>query len=207
VTLRFHAGGGRPPRSHEELLVELDGRATYRTAMPWPAQPPFEEAGVYADRIGPPAAARLHQLARAALADPPPAPEDPDTGAEAVRIDGPRVRWDPDHRPPVAAAAREVIGHLRSHPVGALRAHAEPAGLELANPGREPVSLGGGEAWSGEGSPLALVTGAAAPLALPGTLGPGEAVVVAAPPGPRVLVHVTLGVAGEEPLDAWLYVA
>jgi hypothetical protein len=179
VTLRFHAGGGRPPRSHEELLVEPDGRATYRTGMPWPAQPPFEEAGVYADVIGPPAAARLHQLARAALADPPPAPEDPDTGAESVRIDGPRVRWDPDHRPPVATAAREVIAHVRTHPLAALRA-ARAAGdrLELTNPGREPVTLGGGEAWGGDGSPLALVTGEAAALELPGALAPGEAVVV-----------------------------
>jgi len=207
VTLRFHADGGRPPRSHEELLVEPDGRAGYRTGMPWPAQPPFEEAGVYADVIGPPAAARLHQLARAALADPPPGPQDPDTGAESVCIDGPRVRWDPDHRPPVSAAAREVIAYLRGHPLAAVRAaRAGTDRLELTNPGRDPVTLRGGEAWAGDGSPPALVTGEAAALELPASLGPGEAVLVAAPAGARALVHLEVGLPQGEALDAWLYV-
>ena len=52
MSLRFFAGGGQPPQSHEVLLVEADGSGWYLTGLPWPEQPPFDEIGRYRVELG-----------------------------------------------------------------------------------------------------------------------------------------------------------
>ena len=72
MSLRFFAGGGQPPQSHEVLLVEPDGEGWYLTGMPWPEQPPFDEIGRYRVELGAEGYERLAALARAVIAEPEP---------------------------------------------------------------------------------------------------------------------------------------
>lgn len=228
--IRFRAGGGRPPRSHEVLLVGPDG-AWYLTGMPWPSQRPFDEIGAYRADLDAARAGRLEELARAAVEEPAAPDGDPDLGTEAVRFGGSESRWSPERRSRAAetfvAAAREVIAELRTQPWGAARGRLHEGRLELVNPGEHPLVLGEGEAHVGFGrpdrppSPLRLVVEPATALDLPSHLGPDAPEIRALPdPGsPRpdypghdavyALVHLPFrspleGEGDEGWVDGWL---
>ena len=190
AVIRFRAGGGRPPRSHEVLLVEPEG-AWYLTGMPWPSQRPFDEIGAYRAELVAARSVRLEELARAAAAEPDAPGGDPDLGTEGVRCDGRESRWSPERRPPAAEAfveaARELIAELRSRPWGAVRGRLHDARLELVNVGEHPLVLGDGEARAGFGrpdrppSPLRLVERPATALDLPAQLDPDAPATFALP--------------------------
>ena len=179
--IRFRAGGGRPPSSHEVLLVGPES-AWYLTGMPWPSQPPFDEIGAYHADLGAASAAGLEELARAAAEEPAAPGGDPDLGSEAVRFGGSESRWSPEARSHAAeafvATAREVIAELRSQPWSVARGSLHDGRLELVNPGEHSLELGEGEAHVGFGrpdrppSPLRLVVEPATALDLPSHLGP-----------------------------------
>jgi hypothetical protein len=228
--IRFRAGGGRPPRSHEVLLVGPEG-AWYLTGMPWPSQRPFDEIGAYRADLDAASVGRLEELARAAAGEPAGPGGEPDLGTEAVRFGGSESRWSPEGRSRAAeafvAAAREVIAELRTRPWGAARGRLHEGRLELVNPGEHPLALGEGEAHVGFGrpdrppSPLRLVVEPATALDLPSHLGPDAPAIRALPdPGsPRpdypghdavyALVHVPFrspleGEGNEGWVDGWL---
>ena len=192
--IRFRAGGGRPPRSHEVLLVE-GGAAWYLTGMPWPRQRPFDEIGAYRGVLDATTAARLEVLARAVAAEPAGPAGDPDLGSEGVRVGDAEARWSPEGRSPAAetfvAAAREVIAGLRSEPWCAIRGRLRDGRLELVNPGPHPLAVGEGEVHVGHGrpdrppSPLRLVVAPSTTLDVPSQLDPAAPATFALPdPGP-----------------------
>jgi hypothetical protein len=183
VTLRFRAGGGRPPSSHEVLLVEDGGEAWYLTGLPWPRQPPFDEIGAYRRDVGAEAAGRLGDLARAVLAAPP-APDGPaDAGLESVRLEGAEADWSPRRRPdaaePFVEEARAVIAAVRERPWAAVQGVLGGGRLELRNRGLEPLAVEGIELRAGWGrserapSPLRLAERPSVELDLPPRLEPG----------------------------------
>ena len=90
MSLRFFAGGGQPPQSHEVLLVEPDGTGWYLTGLPWPEQPPFDEIGRYRVELGAEGYERLAALARAVIAEPEPPAGYADSGDESVQLDDAR---------------------------------------------------------------------------------------------------------------------
>ena len=191
MTLRFAAGGGQPPQSHEVLRLEPDGAGRYLTGMPWPEQRPFDEIGVYAAAAD---LAPLAELARAVLAAPAPAGGHADAGGESVELDGAAASWGARERGPAAQAlvdaVRAVIGAAREHPLAAVRAEAADAGLLLRHRGERPLAVAAGEVHLGRGraerapSPLRLAGPDPAPFALPAVLAPGATVPVALPAPP-----------------------
>jgi hypothetical protein len=224
VTLRFAAGGGQPPQSHEVLRLGPDGSGHYLTGMPWPAQRPFDEIGVYAAAAD---LASLAALARAVLAAPAAPAGAADAGGESVELDGAVARWGARERTPDAdalvAAVRAVVAAARQRPVAALRAEAAEGGLVLRQRGDRPLAVADGEVHAGRGradrppSPLRLAGPDPVPFALPPRFDPGAtlAVDVATPPPaeepdfatPYALVHLRWRpeLEGEpEELDGWM---
>ncbi len=189
--IRFRAGGGRPPSSHEVLLVD-SGDAWYLTGMPWPQQPPFDEIGAYRADLGAGRAGRLEELARAAAAEGQVPLDDPDLGSERVRVGNAQARWSPDARRPAqeafVAAAREAIAELRARPWSAARGRLHDESIELVNTGEHPLALAGAEVHVGYGrpdrppSPLRLVVETATALDLPASLEPGATAAAGRPP-------------------------
>lgn len=190
AVVRFRAGGGRPPRSHEVLLVEPEG-AWYLTGMPWPNQRPFDEIGAYRADLDAPRVRRLEELARTAAAEPSPQDLDPDLGVEGVRVGDGESRWSPERRPQAAetfvAAARELVAELRARPWAVARGRLHEGRLELANQGEHPLALREGEIYVGFGrpdrppSPLRLVSRPAMALDAPPRLEQDAPVVQALP--------------------------
>jgi len=229
--LRFRAGGGRPPASHEVLLVDPGGEAWYLTGLPWPGQPPFDEIGAYHADLGAAAAGRLVDLARGVV-EAPPGPDGPaDAGSESVRLDGAEADWSPRARPEPAeglvAAAREAIATVREHPWsvvhGVLIGPPDAPRVRLVNRGDHPLAVEGGELRAGWGrsarppSPLRLAERPPTRLDLPARLAPGAPLEAElGPPGTADderydtvygLVHLRwqVPVAGEgDWLDGWL---
>ena len=125
MSLRFEAGGGVPPQSHEVLRIEPEGDGRYLTGMPWPAQPPFDEIGVYGGAGEDPE--RLRELAQAVLAAPPARAGHADAGGESIELDGATASWGPRERARRAGARRRGArgDHRRARPAprgGACRA-------------------------------------------------------------------------------------
>ena len=228
MTLEFRAAGGRPPASHEVLLVERSGAAWYLTGLPWPVQPPFDEIGAYRIDLGAEAAERLAGEAGAVIAAPPAAPGPADAGLELVRLDGREAHWSPERRPPQAerlvASARAAIAAAREHPFAVVQGTLVDAGrVRLVNRGQHPLAVGEGELRAGWGrrtrapSPLRLAERPPLETPLPPELEPGSPVeVTLGPPGSPedeaydtlyALVHLRWRppVAEEGPwLDGWL---
>lgn len=201
--LRFDAGGGRPPASHEVLIVEPDGEAKYLTGLPWPTQPPFDEIGAYRGRLDAALTGRLEAAARAVIEGPPGPPGPVDAGYESVRADGREAEWSPEARPPAASRlvdeARTAIALVRASPWAVVHGEistGEPL-VRLVNPGREPLAVEGGELRAGWGrrtrpaSPLRLAERPPGALELPAALDPGESVLA------------QLGPAGEPEIDEY----
>ena len=224
MTLRFAAGGGQPPQSHEVLRLDPGGDGRYLTGMPWPSQRPFDEIGVYVATAD---LGRLAELARAVLAAPPPGGGHADAGGESVELDGAAASWGARDRSPAAEAfvdaARAAIGAAREHPLAAVRAEAVDGGLVLRHRGERPLAVAAGEVHVGRGrlerppSPLRLAGPDPSPFALPRVLAPGGSVPVALPAPPPVddadfatpyaLVHLRWRpeVPGEpDELDGWM---
>ena len=224
VTLRFAAGGGQPPQSHEVLRLDPGGDGRYLTGMPWPSQRPFDEIGVYVATAD---LGRLAELARAVLAAPPPGGGHADAGGESVELDGAAASWGARDRSPAAEAfvdaARAAIAAAREHPLAAVRADAVDGGLVLRHRGEHPLAVAAGEVHVGRGrlerppSPLRLAGPDPLPFALPRVLAPGGSVPVALPAPPPVddadfatpyaLVHLRWRpeVPGEpDELDGWM---
>jgi hypothetical protein len=227
VSLRFFAGGGMPPESHEVLRAEPDGTGWYLTGMPWPEQPPFDEIGAYTAELGARGYERLAELARAAIAAPPASERTADGGVESVRLDGAEASWGPRDRSPAAAAfvaaAREAIAAARGRPFAVAGAELGDGRVVLRNRGAHPLPVTGGEARGGWGRadrpppPLRLAVDAPRPVELPVALEPGAAVELALPPrGPvedeefatayaLISLRWRPGVEGEpDELDGWL---
>jgi hypothetical protein len=227
VSLRFFAGGGQPPQSHEVLLVEAGGDGWYVTGMPWPEQPPFDEIGVYRVELGEPGYARLAALARAAVAAPAGDPGFADAGGESLRADGAEAGWSPRARSDAAQAfvdaAREAITAGRERPVAVARASLAGGRVSLTNRGARPLPGAGGELRAGRGpadhgpSPLRLARREPAAVELPAELAPGSTLEVALPspgpvededfPAPYALVNLRWrpGVPGvREEIDGWM---
>jgi hypothetical protein len=188
VSLRFFAGGGQPPQSHEVLRVDDDGTGLYLTGMPWPAQAPFDEIGVY--RVE--GAAGLAPLARAALDAPAGEPGRADSGSERVEIDGRAAGWSPAARGAEAqafvAAAREVIAAARERPIAVVRAElGDDRTVTLHNRGERAVPVADGSVRAGWGAAdrvpdlLRIASAPPSPVALPATLEPGAAARVSLP--------------------------
>ncbi len=187
MTLEFRAAGGRPPASHEVLLVEPTGEAWYLTGLPWPAQPPFDEIGAYRMDLGPETAQRLAGETAPVLSASPARPGPADAGLELVRLDGREAHWSPAHRPPPAerlvADARAVIVAAREHPWSV--AHGtlvDRSRVRLINRGDHALEVQGGELRAGWGrrtqtpSPLRLAERPPHKWPLPRTLAPGSPV-------------------------------
>ena len=228
MTLEFRAAGGRPPASHEVLLVEPTGDAWYLTGMSWPAQPPFDEIGAYRVDLGRAEAERLAADARAALDAPRGRPGPADAGLELVRLDGRESDWSPEHRPPPAVrlveSARTAIAAAREHPWSVVQATlVDPTRVRLVNRGEHPLEVEGGELRAGWGrgtrtpSPLRIAERPPRESPLPGTLEPGRPVEAELGPAGTAeddeydavyaLVHLRWRppVAAEGPwLDGWL---
>lgn len=185
MTLRFFAGGGLPPQSHEVLLVPPDGQGWYLTGMPWPDQPPFDEIGTYRAAVGPDGYERLAGLAEAVLAGREPDGRYADAGGESIRLDGRERSWSPRERSPGAQAlidaVRDAITAARAHPIAVARAVLAGDGVRLANRGQHALTVEDGEIRAGWGpadhapSPLRLASGDATSVELPAALEPGAA--------------------------------
>jgi hypothetical protein len=186
VSLRFFAGGGQPPQSHEVLRLEPDGSGVYLTGMPWPEQLPFDEIGRYSASGD---YDRLAALTRAAVAEASASVAGrryADAGGESVAVDDQEASWSPRQRGPEAAAAvaalREVIASARSRPIAVAEASLSAARLTLRNRGEQPLVVSGGELYAGWGpadrppSPLRLAIAPAVAVALPPRLEPGDTV-------------------------------
>ena len=177
MSLRFFAGGGQPPQSHEVLLVEADGEGWYLTGMPWPEQPPFDEIGRYRVELGAAGYERLAALARAVIAEPEPAAGYADSGSESVRLDEAEASWSPPERSAAAQAfvdaAREAITAARARPDAVARAELGDGRVTLTNRGEHPLPVAGGEVRAGWGpadqppAPLRLAYAEPAAVALP----------------------------------------
>lgn len=228
MSLRFFAGGGQPPQSHEVLRVEDGGEGWYLTGMPWPSQPPFDEIGVYRVELGAEGYARLVELARAALDAPEHAPGPADAGGERIDVDGGSARWSQAARGPQAQAlvdaARSAITAARERPLAVARAEPNGGRVTLRNRGERALPVADGAVRAGWGPadrvPDLLGIAAASPQAvdLPAELAPGAELTVplALPPPsaaegdldrPYVLVSLRWrpGVPGErEELDGWI---
>ena len=201
MTLRFAAGGGAPPQSHEVLRVDPGGDGRYLTGMPWPSQRPFDEIGVYVAATD---FARLAELARAVLAAPAPGGGHADAGGESVELDGAVASWGARDRSPAAEAlvdaARAAIGAAREHPLAAVRAEAVDGGLVLRHRGERPLA---GPDPSPFALPRVLAPGGSVPVALPAPP-PVEDVDFATP---YALIHLRWRpeVPGEpDELDGWM---
>lgn len=218
--VRFFAGGGLPPPSHEELLVGPDGTARYVTAMPWPAQPPFDEIGAYRATADTRAVTRLRQAAAAVLAVAPTPTGSADVGLEGVQVDGAEGYWSQDVRPAAAPglvdAAREIIAAVRDRPWAAVRGGVRGDGVELVGRGERALTVRDGEVRAGWGipgdppSPLDLAARPPSPVTLPAQLRPGDVVALALPdpgpaPCPDARVHALVHLRLRSPLDdGWL---
>jgi hypothetical protein len=190
VSLRFFAGGGQPPRSHEVLRLAPDGNGVYLTGMPWPEQPPFDEIGVYAAASAD--APGLAALARAALSEGA-GPRHADTGGESITLDGAEASWSPRDRGPATQAlvdaARAVIADARTHPLAVVRADLRGGQLTLSHRGERPLRLAltSGELHAGWGpaghppSPLRLAFAPSVEVTLPERLTPGATVALDVP--------------------------
>ena len=191
MTVRFFAGGGRPPQSHEVLLVPPDGDGWYLTGMPWPRQPPFDEIGVYRAELGADGYERLAALAAGVIAEPAPPRGHADAGGESVRWDGARASWRPGERSPAAEAfadaAREAITAARDRPIAVARAEMAGQRVSLTNRGDHALPVADGEIRAGWGpadhapSPLRLASAAAVAIALPAELAPGASLDIPLP--------------------------
>jgi hypothetical protein len=191
VSLRFFAGGGQPPQSHEVLLVEPDGDGWYLTGLPWPEQPPFDEIGRYRVVLGPEGYERLAALARAVIAEPEPAAGYTDSGDESVRLDDARASWSPPERSAAAQAlvdaAREAITAARARPDAVARAELGDGEVTLTNRGEHPLPVADGKLRAGWGpadqapAPLQLAYAEPSAIALPAELAPGERLVFPLP--------------------------
>ncbi|MEO8687337.1 MAG: hypothetical protein ABI611_03830 [Solirubrobacteraceae bacterium] len=227
MSLRFFAGGGQPPQSHEVLLVEVGGEGWYLTGMPWPEQPPFDEIGAYRVELGAAGYQRLAALARAVIADPEPPAGSADAGGESVRLDDEQASWGARERSAGAqalvGAAREAIAAARERPHAVVRAELAGSHVALSNRGDHPLPVAGGELRAGWGpsdhapSPLRLAAAEPVAVTLPAELAPGEALTfplpAAVPDGdeeftvPYALVSLRWRpeVPGErEELDGWM---
>jgi hypothetical protein len=227
VSLRFFAGGGQPPQSHEVLLVEPGGDGWYLTGMPWPEQPPFDEIGAYRVALGAEGYERLAALARAVIAEPEPAAGYADAGGESVRIDDAEAGWGPRDRGAKAQAlvdaAREAITAARDRPSAVARAELSDGRVTLGNRGEQPLPVADGELRAGWGpadhapSPLRLAYAEPVAVELPAELAPGDRLAFPLPAAapsddedlatPYALVSLRWrpGVAGErEELDGWI---
>jgi hypothetical protein len=191
VSLRFFAGGGQPPQSHEVLLAEPGGQGWYLTGMPWPEQPPFDEIGRYRVKLGAAGYERLAALARAVIAEPEPEAAYADAGGESVRLDEGQTSWAPRERSPAAqalvGAAREAIGAARDRPSAVVRAELGNGEVALSNRGDHPLPVANGELRAGWGpadhppSPLRLASAAPVAVTLPAELAPGDRLVLPLP--------------------------
>ena len=186
MSLRFFAGGGQPPQSHEVLLVNPGGEGWYLTGMPWPEQPPFDEIGRYRVELGDGGYERLAALAHAVIAEPEPAARYADTGGESVRMEDAEASWGARERSPAAQAladaARAAITAARDRPSAVARAELGDGCVALSNRGGQPLPVAGGEVRAGWGpadhppAPLRLAYADPAAVALPAELAPGERV-------------------------------
>lgn len=228
--VRFRAGGGRPPHTHEVLLVQPES-AWYLTGMPWPNQRPFDEIGAYRGELDAARVRRLEELAGAAAAEPSAPDLDPDLGVEGVRVGGSESRWAPDRRPRGAEtfveAARELIAELRARPWAVAHGRLHGGRLELVNQGEHSLTLRESEVYVGFGrpdrppSPLRLVTRPSTALDAPSQLEPDATAVLPLPdpgsPPPDypghdavyALVHLPFGSPLEDEgskgwIDGWL---
>ena len=227
MSLRFFAGGGQPPQSHEVLLVEADGEGWYLTGMPWPEQPPFDEIGRYRAELGAEGYERLAALARAVIAEPEPAAGYADAGTESVRLDDAEASWSPPERSPAAQAlvdaAREAITAARARPDAVARAELGDGAVTLTNRGEHPLPVADGEVRAGWGpadqppAPLRLAYAQPAAVTLPAELAPGDRLAFPLPAAapdededfttPYALVSLRWrqGVAGErEEREGWM---
>ena len=227
MSLRFFAGGGQPPQSHEVLLVEPGSEGWYLTGMPWPEQPPFDEIGAYRVELGTAGYERLAALARAVVAEPERPAGSADAGGEAVRIDDAEARWGARGRTAAAQAlvdaAREAITAARARPHAVARAELADGQVSLSNRGDHALPVAGGELRAGWGpadhapSPLRLAAAEPVAIALPAELAPGEALAFPLPAAgpdededftaPYALVSLRWRpqVAGErDELDGWI---
>ena len=179
MSLRFFAGGGQPPQSHEVLLVELDGTGWYLTGLPWPEQPPFDEIGRYRVELGAEGYERLAALARAVISEPEPPAGYADSGDESVQLGDARASWSPPRRSAAAHAlvdaARAAITAARARPDAVVRAELGDGEVTLTNRGEHPLPVADGALRAGWGpadqppSPLSLAYAQPAAIALPGS--------------------------------------
>ena len=209
MSLRFFAGGGQPPQSHEVLLVEPGGEGWYLTGMPWPEQPPFDEIGRYRVELGAAGYDRLAALARAVIAEPEPAAGPTDAGGETARLDDAEASWSARGRSPAAQAlvdaAREAITAARARPDAVVRADLGDGEVALSNRGDHPLPVADGELRAGWGpaehppSPLRLASAAPVAVTLPAELAPGDRLVLplpAAVPDEDVDLHTPYALVG-----------
>jgi hypothetical protein len=227
VSLRFFAGGGQPPQSHEVLRVAPGGAGWYLTGMPWPEQPPFDEIGVYRVELGAAGYERLATLARDVIAAPEAARGSADAGGESVRLDDAGARWGARGRSAAAQAladaAREAISAARARPHAVARAVLGEGEVALSNRGDHPLPVAEGELRAGWGraerapSPLRLAPAEPVAITLPAELSPGARLTFPLPGAapdedeefttPYALVSLRWrpGVPGErDELDGWV---
>ena len=227
MSLRFFAGGGQPPQSHEVLLVDPGGEGWYLTGMPWPEQPPFDEIGRYRVGLGAEGYERLAELARAAIAAPAAAAGSADAGGGSVRLEGAETGWGARGRSPAAQAlvdaARTAITAARDQPSAVARAELGDGHVALSNRGEQPLPVAVGEVRAGWGpddhapSPLRLAYAEPSAVTLPAELAPGDRLELPLPAAapdededfatPYALVNLRWrpGVHGErDELDGWM---
>jgi len=196
----YGAAGGAPPAKMESLRVLEDGTARAIVGSPWPDGTPLNEAGVYETTLD---ARDLEAVRALARGEEPRAatgehgPIRGDSGARSISLgEDATIRWGAFADPPPAVHAaetrlREVLAHVREHPVAALRL----AAGALSNPGSAPVSYRV-ELRVGEGDSLAAYH-AAPPVpsgASHGELGPGETLRIEAAQGRNVFARGALEV-------------
>ena len=155
VSLRFEAGGGVPPQSHEVLRIDPGGDGRYLTGMPWPSQRPFDEIGVYVGRrrtsSGCPSSRRRSSPRR------PPRGGHADAGGESIELDG-AVGELGSARPEAGGqalvdAARAAITAAREQP--ARRRPRRGRGRRArrsGNRGERPLAVAAGEVHVGWGT-------------------------------------------------------
>ncbi len=136
--------GGSAPPSFELLTILSDGSARYVAGNPWPAQPPFDEIGVYEWSVPPPARCHLQELAAMAGTEVGSGSRSYDSGIEYVDAWAAgrtyEAEWNPAAAPAATAAltgaVRALITEGRGSPASVLHAR-----LEAPDSGREAAVI------------------------------------------------------------------